>query len=488
MKALIWCSSTWPSTSPRIRTRICARAQLAAVALAGDEGARIEIVRCADGRRRRAAASSTATPRAIRPAQVETIRIPGANSRRTWRHAPHGGVGSAARVTITIRAPGCTAARQRAEERDPLGAEAQPQRGVLDVAAGDDPAFDRLQRGADREARVGRVRSRERRPGRRLELRLDLRPIPDSARLNPPSLPPRPPRPRRGRRRPAVLSARDARMLASAPWMHKSRTIGTACASFVPVLRAPGGCPWDRAQTIRTLTPYLLEETHELLDAIAAGEDGRIAEEIGDLLYLLISILTIAEEEGRFTLRRRRARRPREAGPASSPRLRRRRAPADRRRRADGQLGADQADRGRRPARRPTDAWPSGAERLPALLEAFRVQEKAAGFGFDWPEPTEVLAKLDEERRGAVRGDGGGGRGPDAAAVREELGDILFTVVNLARHLGEDPERALHGAVAKFRSRFGRMESLLEREGLDAGQGGPRRDGGGVGAGEGRRV
>jgi len=229
-------------------------------------------------------------------------------------------------------------------------------------------------------------------------------------------------------------------------------------------LRAPGGCSWDRAQTIRTLTPYLLEETHELLDAIAADESGRIAEEIGDLLYLLISVLTIAEEEGRFRfsdvaaqasqkLIRRHPHVFGAAGASADPAVARRGWESIKRR--------ENEDRAR-----PRPPLASGAERLPALLEAFRVQEKAAGLGFDWASPAEVLEKLDEERAELATALADHG----AAAVREELGDILFTVVNLARHLGEDPEQLLRQTVGKFRTRFARMEALLAAQGQALGQ------------------
>jgi tetrapyrrole methylase family protein/MazG family protein len=237
-------------------------------------------------------------------------------------------------------------------------------------------------------------------------------------------------------------------------------------------LRAPGGCPWDRAQSIRTLTPYLLEETHELLDAITAGEDGRIAEEIGDLLYLLISILTIAEEEGRFTFAtvagqtagKLVRRHPQVFGPTAPPTA----PPTDAAGARQSWETIKQREAEGRPGKR--TPLPSGSERLPALLEAFRVQEKAAGFGFDWTAADPVLVKLDEERRELAEAMMAGSGEEHRAAVREELGDVLFTVVNLARHLGEDPERALHGAVGKFRTRFGRMERLLERQGLTLGE------------------
>ena len=127
----------------------------------------------------------------------------------------------------------------------------------------------------------------------------------------------------------------------------------------------------------------------------------------------------------------------------------------------------------------------SGAAGLPALLEAFRVQEKAAGFGFDWPDIDGVLAKIDEERaelaaaladeRPPARGGTGAAdadassRSGSGAAVHEEIGDLLFSLVNLARHHGDDPEQALKSATRKFQERFSRMEEILRARGTPVG-------------------
>jgi MazG family protein len=237
-------------------------------------------------------------------------------------------------------------------------------------------------------------------------------------------------------------------------------------------LRSPGGCSWDRAQTLPTLTPYLLEETHELLEALANGDDRAAAEELGDLLYLIVFVVTIAEEEGRFDfevvargiitklIRRHPHVFGRPAGDTAGD--------------AAGDVSAAQArasweqiKRGEasppeaRTAARANARLAAGAQGLPALVEAYRVQEKAAGFGFDWPDVAGVIDKLSEEQ-GELR---------DALAARneeqthEEVGDLLFTLVNLARHLRGDPEQILKRATRKFQDRFARMESILEREG-----------------------
>jgi len=230
-------------------------------------------------------------------------------------------------------------------------------------------------------------------------------------------------------------------------------------------LRAPDGCSWDRAQTTRSLTPYLLEEMHEVLEAIAANESPRLVEELGDLLYLIVFLITIAEEESRFTfaevaegistkLIRRHPHVFREPGAAPSP------AQAGERWEA-----ANRAEKRRRGDRR--GLLSSGAPTLPALLEAFRVQEKAAGFGFDWPDAAQVVEKLDEERREFGRALREKSSAERTRSIREEIGDLLFTMVNLARHFGEDPERLLKQTTRKFQQRFACMEALLERKGTD---------------------
>lgn len=229
-------------------------------------------------------------------------------------------------------------------------------------------------------------------------------------------------------------------------------------------LRAPGGCIWDRQQTVESLTPYLLEETHEVLEASAQGEDSRVVEELGDLLYLIIFAVTIAEEEKRFTFRdvaagisrKMIARHPHVFGPR------------------EGDLDFDQArrqwesikkaEKARRGDARDTLA--PGASGIPALLLAYRVQEKAASFGFDWPDTPAVVEKVAEEceeLREVFRSAPAEGR---QAAAEEETGDLLFTAVNLARHLSADPDRLLRTAVAKFRRRFTLMESRLAARGI----------------------
>ncbi|MBD3236179.1 MAG: nucleoside triphosphate pyrophosphohydrolase [Candidatus Eisenbacteria bacterium] len=242
-------------------------------------------------------------------------------------------------------------------------------------------------------------------------------------------------------------------------------------------LRARGGCNWDRQQTIESLTPYLLEETHEVLEAAAEGSDARIVEELGDLLYLIVFAVTIAEEEGRFTFR--------DIAGTISRKLIARHPHVFR----SGERDLDfenvrqqwesikQAEKARRGDTRDTLA--PGATGVPALLLAYRVQEKAASFGFDWPDARAVVAKVGEEYTELQAAFAGTPHpseptdvpphGPQVSArasVEEETGDLLFTAVNLARHLRADPDRLLRQSVAKFRQRFARMEARLSAEGL----------------------
>ncbi|HEX2162753.1 MAG TPA: nucleoside triphosphate pyrophosphohydrolase [Thermoanaerobaculia bacterium] len=257
--------------------------------------------------------------------------------------------------------------------------------------------------------------------------------------------------------------------------------------ALVARLRAPGGCPWDREQTLADVRGYLLEEAHETAAAIdrvvaaegaggdaAAGEPAdawqALAGELGDLLFQAAFVATLAEEAGAFTAagaidgvhRKMVERHPHVFPPAGG----------------GGEELPDAAAVARAWERRklaretPESLLAGVPESLPALLAAYRMTQKAAGVGFDWPEAADVLAKLDEERAelaaalASPAGEAGGGDG-DARreAVREEVGDLLFTAANLARKLGVEPEAALAAANAKFRRRFGQVETELARRG-----------------------
>ncbi len=240
-------------------------------------------------------------------------------------------------------------------------------------------------------------------------------------------------------------------------------------------LRAEGGCPWDREQTHESLRPYLIEETHEVIEAIEGGADANLAEELGDLLLQVVFHAQLATEEGRFTIEdvvgriheKLVRRHPHVFGDveAETPDVVLRNWEAiklEERRRENEENGGD--GEGETPPLPPPppsvlDGVPAS---LPALLKAQRVQTKAGRVGFDWERPEGALKKVREEVsevEEAVRsGD------PEAAA--EELGDLLFSVVNFARHLKVDAEGALRESVARFMRRFRYIESSLAQRGL----------------------
>jgi len=232
------------------------------------------------------------------------------------------------------------------------------------------------------------------------------------------------------------------------------------------ILRGPDGCSWDRAQTIDSMTPYLLEETHEVLEAVATGDNQRLREELGDLLFLITFLIAVAEEESRFssdaviagTIAKMVRRHPHVFGDAQGEDERQAGMQWERIKQEEKRARGDRAGR-----------LASGAQRLPALIEAFRVQQKAAGHGFDWPDLAGVVRKLDEER--AELNDAllplvdapSPAEETALQRVQDEIGDMIFTLVNLARHLQIDPEQALKATTVRFRTRFAAMEAILAR-------------------------
>jgi ATP diphosphatase len=224
---------------------------------------------------------------------------------------------------------------------------------------------------------------------------------------------------------------------------------------LVTRLRAPDGCPWDREQGLADLRAYLLEEAHEVAGAIDGGDWGELAEELGDLLFQIAFIGRLAAETGAFSLsqvidrvhHKMVARHPHVFG--------------------DEVLADSQAVR-QAWERRKLREEPGRASllagvpaSLPALLGAYRLTQKAAGVGFDWPDAGAVLAKVDEETAELREALAAG----DREATREEVGDLLFTLANLARKLDVDPEAALAGTNLKFRRRFEQVEKGLAARG-----------------------
>jgi MazG family protein len=205
-------------------------------------------------------------------------------------------------------------------------------------------------------------------------------------------------------------------------------------------------CPWDRAQTRETLRPYLVEEVLELDQALGDGEPAAIRGEVSDLLLHLAFQLVIAEERQEFT--------PDEVAEQLETKMRRRHPHLF-------DLGDaepwERIKRRERHGRTLSGIVPT----LPALLKAYRLQERAASVGFDWPDTAGPLDKVREELAEVQR------ELEDVPRLQEEIGDLLFAVVNLARKAGVQPETALDGANRKFRRRFEAVEALCGARGID---------------------
>jgi len=223
---------------------------------------------------------------------------------------------------------------------------------------------------------------------------------------------------------------------------------------IVKVLRSPDGCPWDREQTPATIAPYLIEEAHEVQEAVENGNPGELCDELGDVMLEVALLSQMASEKGEFTIAdslqavcaKLVRRHPHVFGDASCDD-----AEAVMRLWADIKA-EEKKDRGA------VDGVP---RKLPALLRARRVSEKASGAGFDWSGPEQVMDKIEEEvleLKTAVSQN-------NRAEAEEEIGDLLFAVVNLARHIHANPETLLNRATQKFIDRFSVVESRLAEAG-----------------------
>ena len=254
--------------------------------------------------------------------------------------------------------------------------------------------------------------------------------------------------------------------------MKSSRNIGDLLA-IMAALRTPGsGCPWDLEQDFASIAPYTIEEAYEVADAIERGDRRDLADELGDLLLQVVFHSRLAEEEGAFAFgdvveaitSKMIRRHPHVFGDVSGL------TPDE----VKGLWSTIKLQENReRTASRAATGQPdqlAGAlagvpVALPALTRALKLQEKASRVGFDWNDVAEVIAKLREEiTEVEVEIETG-----NAAKAREEVGDLLFAIVNLARHLNADPERALRGTNTKFERRFRHIESRLAESGRPIG-------------------
>lgn len=219
-------------------------------------------------------------------------------------------------------------------------------------------------------------------------------------------------------------------------------------------LRGPDGCPWDREQTLATMTPYLTEEAVESAEAIASGNQDHVAEELGDLAFLALFCLELLAEQGEITLA--------DALERAAHKLIRRHPHVYGDTEVKGGEAAfrqwQEIKKDEQGAQSLLGEQPKG---LPALIAAYRMQEKAAAVGFDWPEASGALDKAREELDEVAQA-----MGPNTDPnLMHEIGDLLFAVVNLARRLGVDPERELRVATHRFRERFHHIERRLGERG-----------------------
>ncbi len=217
------------------------------------------------------------------------------------------------------------------------------------------------------------------------------------------------------------------------------------------------GCPWDLEQTFASIAPHTLEEAYEVVDAIERGDFDELKDELGDLLFQVVYYAQLAHEQDLFDFN--------QVAKAIGDKLVRRhphvfsnvRFPDDpaRARAWEAEKARERAEKiGKGEAPSALDGIATG---LPALTRAQKLQQRAAGKGFDWKDSSGVLAKIEEELTEVRQALAEGGE----ARIEEELGDLLFAVVNLVRHAGADPERALRAANRKFECRFRAMELRL---------------------------
>nr|WP_122012968.1 nucleoside triphosphate pyrophosphohydrolase [Maliibacterium massiliense] len=224
------------------------------------------------------------------------------------------------------------------------------------------------------------------------------------------------------------------------------------------ILRGPGGCPWDREQTHASLKPYLIEEAYETLEAIDLGDAGKMTEELGDVLLQVVFHAQVGADRGAFDIRdvttgvckKMIERHPHIFGDAHAD------TPEE------VLVNWEKIKKRAKRLDRQADVLADVPHNLPALMRAYKVQQKAADVGFDWDDAQGALDKLQEELRELSEACDAG----DQAAAAEEMGDALFAIANVARLLNIRPELALGAACEKFIARFGRMEDLARSRGF----------------------
>ena len=224
---------------------------------------------------------------------------------------------------------------------------------------------------------------------------------------------------------------------------------------IMAALRGEKGCPWDREQTAESLKPFIVEEAYEILDAIDERNPDLIKEELGDLLFQIVFQCRIAEEKGEFGIgdviegigKKMTSRHPHVFGGSDI--------------RTSEEVLVKWDEHKKREGKQRESILEGIPKTLPALLRARKLQDRAAKVGFDWEKIDDVLSKLDEEVaefKQAVRS-------RKETAIEDELGDILFMIVNISRFIGVNPEEALRKTISKFISRFRYIEMAAAERG-----------------------
>jgi len=250
----------------------------------------------------------------------------------------------------------------------------------------------------------------------------------------------------------------------------RAATEFTRLVEIMATLRSPEGCPWDREQTIDTLKPFVLEETYEVLEAIDRHDHAALCEELGDFVFEAVFVAQLESEAGHFTIA--------DAVKSAADKLVRRHPHVFKRAQGEAALDTpgqvrtrweeikaeERSARGEdEKAAKPKSLLGGLAPALPALLRAFHISTRAASVGFDWVAAGDVVDKMQEEldEIRAVVSDGA----IDHERAEEEMGDLLFTIANLSRKLGIEPETALRKANDKFTKRFGTLEQSVAASG-----------------------
>jgi MazG family protein len=244
--------------------------------------------------------------------------------------------------------------------------------------------------------------------------------------------------------------------------LERAATSFAKLCEIVAKLRAPGGCPWDREQTNDSLLPPLIEEAYEVSGAVQARDDANLREELGDVILLAVMHAEIAKETRRFNID--------EILQEVTAKLIRRHphvfAKSDVKDSAGVVKQWEAIKHEEKSGGAPAHYLASLPAALPALMRAQKAQKKAARVNFDWTELRDVVAKVDEELAETKEAIATG----DAARIADEIGDLLFAVVNLARKSGLDAESALQAATDKFVGRFNRVEDELRARGKKLGE------------------